>query len=196
MTPFYRATQIFLKIVFRAKWRIDVRGTEHVPHAGAAIVVANHTNNLDPPVLGTYCWHRQIRWMAKRELFEQRYLGRLITWLGSFPVDRGHADRKAIRTALELLQQGHVIGLFPEGTRGSGPFMQPWQPGFAMIAAKACVPVVPAALLIQDGVVKIRFGPAVAVQPSKGREHLIKIQETCYGAVDALLRQMVNDGRV
>ena len=181
-----------------------VEGQHHVPSQGGCLIVANHTSWLDPPVLGCCLRHRQIHFMAKQELFERPYLGALIRQLGAFPVERGQADRKSLRTALQLLSSGRVVCLFPEGTRGDGPEMEPWHVGMAMLAHHAGVQVIPAALLrtrhlLEDRQLRrprqpmwIRFGPAIATQgiegPSKAR--LGEIQRRCYEGVEALLEEM------
>jgi 1-acyl-sn-glycerol-3-phosphate acyltransferase len=181
-----------------------VEGLENVPQHGGCLIVSNHCSWLDPPVLGCSLGHRQIHFMAKRELFERPYLGRVIRWLGAFPVDRGHADRKSLRRALDLLAAGRLVCLFPEGTRGNGQTMEPWHVGMAMLAHHAQVDVIPAALvhtrnLLEDRAMRgprqpmwVRFGPPIQTRgiggPSKAR--LAEIQERCFQGVEALLREM------
>ncbi|MBT9583972.1 1-acyl-sn-glycerol-3-phosphate acyltransferase [bacterium] len=203
-TPFYRLAQNLLKLGFSTLQGMRVEGLEHVPAEGGCLIVSNHTSWLDPPVLGCSLTHRQIHFMAKRELFERPYLGKVIRWLGAFPVERGQADRKSLRMALNLLTSGRVVCLFPEGTRGDGQKMEPWHVGMAMLAHNAQVDVIPAALvrtrnLLEDRQLhlprqpmRVRFGPAISTQaisgPSKAR--LAEIQERCYQGVEALLVEM------
>lgn len=203
-TPFYRLAQLLLRLGFSTLQGIRVEGLEHVPARGGCLIVSNHTSWLDPPVLGCSLPHRQIHFMAKRELFERPYLGKVIQWLGAFPVERGQADRKSLRMALDLLSAGRVVCLFPEGTRSESHKMEPWHVGMAMLAHHAQVDVIPAALvrtrnLLEDRQLHlprqpmwVRFGPAISTQgisgPSKAR--LAEIQERCYQGVEALLVEM------
>ena len=130
--------------VFRVGWRWKVKGLENFPMQGPVIVVSNHVSLADPIALGA-ALPRPIFFMAKEELFQYPVLGNICERLGAFPVRRGQADRNAIRRALELLEEGNVLGLFPEGSRSkTGELLKP-QPGVAMIALKARVPVVPVA---------------------------------------------------
>ena len=139
--PFLR---IFFRGVFRVGWRWKVKGLENFPMQGPVIVVSNHVSLADPIALGA-ALPRQIFFMAKEELFQYPVLGNIFERLGAFPVRRGQADRNAIRRALEVLEEGNVLGLFPEGSRSkTGELLKP-QPGVAMIALKARVPVVPVA---------------------------------------------------
>ena len=85
--------------------------------------------------------------MAKLELFKVPVLGFLITRVGAFPVKRGTADRTALRTAIELLQGGEIVAMFPEGTRSLDGRLKHPEPGVGMIALRAKVPVIPVALI-------------------------------------------------
>jgi 1-acyl-sn-glycerol-3-phosphate acyltransferase len=133
------------KAVLCTYFRQRVEGKENVPRSGPFVVAANHVSYLDPPVLGVAC-PRPIQFMAKAELFQIPILGFLIRELGAFPVHRGAADRHAIRRALHILEDGGVLGVFPEGTRSrQGRVLNP-QGGAALIALKAGVPVLPAGI--------------------------------------------------
>lgn len=135
--------RLILQTVFR--WR--VRGLENLPAAGGLIIASNHISNFDPPLIGCALpLTRRIHFMAKIELFKNPLFGRIIFALGAFPVRRGLADRTAIRTALALLESGEVVGIFPEGTRSKSGTLGRAEPGMGMIAVKAGVPVVPAAI--------------------------------------------------
>ncbi len=140
----------FLFCVFR-RW--EVRGLENFPVAGPVVVAANHVSYLDPIVLGC-ALPRQVFFMAKKELFRYPLLGPLLRRLGAFPVDRERADRQAVRKALEILKEGRVLGIFPEGRRSrTGEILPPYA-GAAYFAARAGVPVCPVAL---EGTTKL-FG--------------------------------------
>ena len=142
----YKFAVFICKNVLRLIYRVKVEGNNSIDQVKGCIVYANHTFYLDPVVMGSFI-KRPLRFMAKAELFKTRLLGNLIKRLGAFPVRRGEADLGAVKTALRLLKNGEVLGMFPEGTRNkSGTFMGA-EPGLSMIATKAKVPVIPVAIL-------------------------------------------------
>lgn len=204
-SAFYRVAQAVLRFSFGVLQGLQVEGLENVPGQGACLIVSNHCSWLDPPVLGCSLAHRQLHFMAKKELFERPGLGRVIRALGAFPVERGQADRKSLRLALDLLSQGRIVCLFPEGTRGTGGPMGAWHVGVAMLAQHAGVPIVPAALtgtrnLLEDRGLKpsrtpirVRFGPELRFTSLTGtsRQRLHKIQESSFAGVQQLLDGML-----
>jgi 1-acyl-sn-glycerol-3-phosphate acyltransferase len=122
-----------------------VYGTENVPKTGPLIVACNHVSYFDPPVLGTAC-PRRIQYMAKEQLFRIAVLGPLIRAVGAYPVDREGSATAAIKRSVDVLRQGGVIGIFPEGTRnltGSAEV----RGGVALLASLGKAPVVPARLV-------------------------------------------------
>ena len=129
-------------LIFR--WRVE--GVENIPQTGGVLLVANHASYLDPPLLGSAA-SRPVHFMAKAELFKFPVLSWALPRVKAFPVRRGAADRTAIRTAIELLRQGEVVGIFPEGTRTPTGELLPPQRGAGLIALRAGVPVVPVALV-------------------------------------------------
>lgn len=144
---FLRVVGTLVLIVWR-RWKVI--GTENIPETGGVVVVSNHASNLDPVILGC-ALTRQVHFMAKVELFKFRLMAVFLRCMGSFPVNREKSDRNAIRTALELLQAGKIIGIFPEGTRNkSGELIKP-HIGAAMLAIKADVPILPVAISGNEG---------------------------------------------
>ncbi|HWR38051.1 MAG TPA: lysophospholipid acyltransferase family protein [Patescibacteria group bacterium] len=183
----------FIRLVFRLK----VTGSENIPLQGGAIVAANHISLWDPPVVGA-ALARRVSFMAKEELFNQPLLGWTILRLGAFPVRRNTADRNAIRTALGRLADGHLVGLFPEGTRSKTGELGSPEPGIALIAAKAGVPIIPAAVIGTDQVLcngtllpqfEVRFGPPLYLVPGKtDKETLDDISNNIMHQIGQLLR--------
>jgi 1-acyl-sn-glycerol-3-phosphate acyltransferase len=119
-------------------------GAENIPEKGPAIVASNHASMTDPPLVPS-CIDRPIYVMAKEELFKIPFVGTVLRKVRSFPVKRGTADRNALRTAIKLLEQGHLVLIFPEGERGpGGDILLPAQRGLSMIASKSKAPIIPA----------------------------------------------------
>jgi 1-acyl-sn-glycerol-3-phosphate acyltransferase len=131
--------------VLRWLLRIQVTGVEHVPPTGPVILAANHRSFWDIPV-HVIASPRPIAFMAKQEL----YKGPVTRWmwrsLGGFPVRRETADIRAIDTALALLEQGDVVGVYPEGTRSRTGEMLPFLKGAAWLALRTGAPIVPCGL--------------------------------------------------
>lgn len=130
---------------FRFMGGLESIGQENIPRTGGVILCPNHVSHLDPPAVGGGI-RRQVHFMAKEELFKVPVLGYCIARFGSFPVRRGTADRRAIRRAIELLEEGKVVCLFPEGTRSLDGKLQDAESGIGLIALKSGVPVVPVAV--------------------------------------------------
>jgi 1-acyl-sn-glycerol-3-phosphate acyltransferase len=146
-----------LKVVFRHR----AVGVDNLPRDGGYVLAANHFSNLDPWPLGLPLFPRRyLRFMAKSELFWFP-LGVIIRAGGAFPVRRGQRDEEAIAKAVELCREGHVVVMFPEGTRrlkGLRKKHDPhWHSGAARIAREAGVPLVPAGIAGTDRVA--RLGP-------------------------------------
>jgi len=138
----YACAKAICRAALRLFYRWRVEGADRVPSKGPVILCCNHVSWLDPINLGCAVGPR-VYFMAKEELFRIPVFGGLLRALGAFPVARGKADRRAIRRALELLEEGKVLGLFPEGTRSRTGRLGKAQPGAAMIALKSGTPIVP-----------------------------------------------------
>jgi 1-acyl-sn-glycerol-3-phosphate acyltransferase len=147
----------FVRFVFR----LEVRGRECLPPHGAFVLAANHLSNLDPWPLAMPLFPRRfLRFMAKAELFWFP-LGVVVRAGGGFRVRRGERDQEAIETAVRLCREGHVVVMFPEGTRRAKGIRKKhearWRSGAARIALEAGVPLVPAAIAGTDRLA--RLGP-------------------------------------
>jgi glycerol-3-phosphate dehydrogenase (NAD(P)+) len=119
----YWSARALLVPFFGVYFRLERIGAEHLPRSGPLLLAANHRSFLDPFVIGTLV-RRPVYYMAKRELFEHRWLAWLLNSLGAFPVDRGAGDQDAMAAAREILRRGDCVVIFPEGTR-----MRPGPPG-------------------------------------------------------------------
>jgi len=131
----------------RVGFRLRVGGVENIPTEGPTLFVANHISMWDPPMIGyALASRRRVYFMAKSELFRVPVLGWAIRRLGAFPVERGGADRSAIRTARAVLARGDALLMFPEGTRNVDGHIQPAWPGAGALGLADDVRVVPVAI--------------------------------------------------
>lgn len=154
-------------------FRLTVEGEEYLPERGGFILAANHASLLDP-ILIALVLRRPVHFLAKQELFRLPLFGWLLRRVHAIPLDRGRPDRAALRTAVERLKQGNVIGIFPEGTRSDDGQLQALRGGAALIALQAQVPIVPAVVegswrvwprgrwWPRRGAIRVRFGAAVS----------------------------------
>jgi 1-acyl-sn-glycerol-3-phosphate acyltransferase len=117
-------------------------GYERVPATGGGVVAANHLSAIDPPLVGALS-PRTIYYMAKAELLAMPLVGDVLMWTGAFPVRRGEGDREALRQAREIARDGHMVGVFVEGTRQKFGYPGQVLPGGMMIAVQEGVPIVP-----------------------------------------------------
>jgi 1-acyl-sn-glycerol-3-phosphate acyltransferase len=134
---------VILGPALRLYYQLDVSGSDRVPEGGPVVLASNHDSLLDIPALALAS-PRRVWFMAKRELFR----GGFGTWffhaLGGFPVDRVGPDVAAMQAALRVLEEGRVLGMYPEGTR-SRDFL-PFLPGAAWAALSVGAPLVPVAI--------------------------------------------------
>lgn len=143
---FYKFAKTVVGLIFRLLFKIKVIGKENIPKNGPVIICSNHISNFDPPVVGITST-RDIHFMAKEELFEKPWLGKLLTNLGAFPVKRGMRDRNALRNGLKLLEEGNTLGLFPEGTRSKNGEVKKGLAGAGFFAMRSDATVIPCAII-------------------------------------------------
>ncbi len=150
----------FLVWLFRGISRllgVKISGRENIPAEGAVVVIANHRCWIDIILMALAAAPRRVHFMAKSEYGNIKLLNWLIYHLGSFTVERGESDIKAIKTALGYLKQGEVVGIFPEGTRNrTDEPLLPFKEGAFMIAARGKAQVVPMAFF--DAKRYLKFG--------------------------------------
>lgn len=139
--------RFILNMIFYGLLRLRVVGAENIPAERAVIMASNHKSYWDPPLVGIACRHRLVHFMAKSELFKNPVFGGAIRWCGAFPVHRGRVDRQSIKTALTLLRQGEVLGIFPEGTRIRREGLGKFHSGVASLAFLTGTPILPVAVL-------------------------------------------------
>ena len=139
---FYSVVKVIIAFIFRIIFRIKVEGEENIPPEGRLVVCSNHFSNWDPLVIAAF-FKRKISWMGKKELFEGKILKYPLSWLGVFPVDRHETDITAVKTALKILKDERVLGIFPEGTRVKEYNPDNAKSGVALLALRSKAPVLP-----------------------------------------------------
>ena len=152
--------------------RYDVVGREHVPRSGGVIVVSNHVNNADPPMIQR-ALPRYLVFMTKKEMIRAPVIGFLVKAWGAFPVRRGEADLSALRAACQIVQSDEMLMMFPEGTRSRTGQLGEGHPGTAMIARRTGAPILPIAITGTEGIA----WPGVFFKPRSIRHIRVVIGE-------------------
>lgn len=197
--PFYWACVYLLRGILWVVGRWEVQGREHIPPEGALIIVSNHLNNADPPILSAGIARRRVRFMAKIELFKMP-LGLFIRGFGAFPVRRFDADVGALLAAERLLKHGEPLGMFPEGTRSRTGSMGPPHPGTALIAYRSGAIVLPCAMtgterlrnplvVLRKPRITVTIGEPIPVERVKRptEQQVSDLTERIYKSINALL---------
>lgn len=178
----------FANICFRLFYKIDIKGLENIPKEGGIILCSNHIHALDSVLYVTRI-KRMLYAMAKEELFNTKFKNWFMRAMGVFPVKRDSvASEEAINTAVEHLNDGDLLAIFPEGTRnGLAKGIKP-KKGVALIALRAKVPILPMAMLGSFkpfSKIKIRLGKPMDFSeyyPKEGERinprHLVTITNT------------------
>ena len=190
------------RLFTRVFHRLDVLAPSRLPDSGAAIIICNHTSGLDPHLIQS-ANRRLITWMMAREYYEIRGINILLRELGVIPVTRSGRDMAAMRAAMRALENGQLLGVFPEGKIETSRDLLPFQTGVALMAMKTGVPVFPAYLdgdqrdtsmlgaFFRPHRARIIFGDEVCFDRSDAsREHLEAATLAMRSAVDRLREEM------
>jgi len=188
---FYAIVTFCLRIIFKLLFRYRLSGEENIPDRGTFIICANHTSWFDPPLVGSVCKYKHIHFMAKEELFEIFVFGWLLKKLGAFPVKRNSADRRALKKGLQLLAEGKILGLFPEGTRIKGKELGEPFHGAALIVLLSGKPVLPVAVKWPGSLfspVRVSFGKLLYFEKEKiKKDNLEKVSAKVMEEISLLL---------
>ena len=139
---FYQVLRVLVLGICRTYCRMTVTGRENIPKTGAFVLAPVHRSYIDTP-FASACTRRRLRFMGKDTLWKRQPFNWMLSALGGFPVTRGAADREAVTRAIQVLQSGEPLVLFPEGERKSGKTVHPLMDGAAYVACKAGVPIIP-----------------------------------------------------
>jgi len=162
-----------LRSVARAIVRLRIEGDlSALPRTGPLIVAGNHASSADPVLIGAFLngiLGRPLNWLGKRELVEYPLTGWAFRRAGIHPVDRDAADLEAFRTAMRILEAGHVLAVFPEGTRSRDGALQQVREGVGMLALRSGAAVLPVAVIDSD-----RMWPRGHLLPRWGRRVTVR----------------------
>lgn len=138
----YRFTACCLRLFFRTCYRLELVGLERIPRDRGLILASNHQSNLDPPLIGAF-FPRETGFVAKKQLFQNPFLRRLMQHFNAIPLDRSGVDLKAIRAIRQRLSQGLDLVVFPEGTRSKDGKLGQARAGLGLIVSAAEADVLP-----------------------------------------------------
>ena len=170
MNAFYTICKGIATPLFKLLYPYRVVNKNSLPPTGKFILCSNHISMVDPIFLGL-TQKRRLHFMAKEELFRNKFFSAVIRKLGAFPVSRGSGDTKAMENAFHILAQGSVLGIFPEGTRSKdGKLLRP-KPGIAIFAHQGQAPILPVAIVAKNGNVRLFHKTAIVygspIQPEE-----------------------------
>ena len=182
----------FQKLVLIITRGLKVYGRENVPEKGAFLFIANHLSNNDPFLIAAGT-KRHLAYMAKDKLFENPFLRFWLTRLGVFPINREGDPRQVLNQTVEILKSGKPTTMFPEGTRNKeDETLQEFKKGAALVAIRAGVPVVPAAILgtnRKKGRIAVLFGKPMT-PPEYSKENIARFNEEMAARVAELIDEL------
>ncbi len=159
----YKFLRGLLSPIFRLIFRIKFINPHNLPETGSYIIASNHISAIDPIIIAVGQKHRAIHFMAKAELFGNKFCNWFFKSIGCFPVERGKTDVSSVKHFEQVVQDGHVMGIFIEGTRSkTGDFLKP-KSGAALIAYDTKTPVVPVCVTKVNKNMVCHFGEPISL---------------------------------
>lgn len=158
--------KIFYMIRFKLVYKLEVHGLENVPKDNEYIICPNHLSTLDPPLM-VAVFPRNVAFMAKKELFDIKFLRWWIDWLGAFSVNRESLAPSTIKTVLNIKKSNWVFGIFPQGTRGVPGEIKGVTKGFAGLAKITKCAILPVGIIGTNEVKRLPFSGKIIVNIGK-----------------------------
>ncbi|MDH6671848.1 lysophospholipid acyltransferase family protein [Paenibacillus glucanolyticus] len=180
--------------LFAILYRFESVGVHNIPSEGGVLICSNHISIRDPISVGIHV-KRQVKFMAKAELFKIPVFGWLVRQLGAFPVKRGGVSKDSIKMALTILRSGEIMGIFPEGTRNSDATAA--KRGAASFALRSGATVIPAAIIGDYKLfrkVKIIYGAPVDLSQFEG-DKSPEALDAATGMIMAKIHEMRTSGK-
>ncbi|OMF73094.1 lysophospholipid acyltransferase family protein [Paenibacillus glucanolyticus] len=180
--------------LFAILYRFESVGVHNIPSEGGVLICSNHISIRDPISVGIHV-KRQVKFMAKAELFKIPVFGWLVRQLGAFPVKRGGVSKESIKMALTILRSGEIMGIFPEGTRNSDATAA--KRGAASFALRSGATVIPAAIIGDYKLfrkVKIIYGAPVDLSQFEG-DKSPEALDAATGMIMAKIHEMRASGK-
>lgn len=165
----YFTSRTLYRIALKFPIMASVKGREHFPKKGGFILASNHISYSDPPIVGS-CAPRVVHFLAKKELFNSAWFSYLLKSSNAHPLSRGTGDLATMRLAINIINQGDGIVLFPEGTRSRNGQLGKGKPGIGMMARRGNCPIIPCYAIGQQEFIKcltfrgkmyVHFGEAI-----------------------------------
>jgi 1-acyl-sn-glycerol-3-phosphate acyltransferase len=185
----WKSLQSLARILSTVLFDLKVDGLHHIPARGGAIIACNHQSFLDP-ILMNVRLRRPLSYIAKAELFENRFMNELLRSVGAFPVRQGSSDVGAVRESIQRLREGWLLNIYPEGARTEDGEIGHMERGIALIDRRAHVPVVPAVIVgtfeawplhrrfPRPWPVRIQFGPAMNLADQNAQQIVATVERT------------------
>lgn len=202
----WRSLQAVARVLTTLLFDLKVYGRQHVPPRGGVLIVSNHQGNLDPVVIAVQL-RRPLNYIAKSELFENGGAAWILRAVNAFPVRQGAGDVGAVKETIRRLQEGHLLNIYPEGSRTPDGEIAALQNGVALIIRRARVPVVPAVIVgsyeawpihrkvFQPWPVRVRYGPPMDLAGMQPEEIITTVDRTLREMFDHLRRECCSHSR-
>jgi 1-acyl-sn-glycerol-3-phosphate acyltransferase len=169
----YNFAKFLVFLYYSLFHRVKIKGRENIPKKGGVLLYANHPSTLDMVLIGAFC-SRPVHYMAKAELFKNPIIGFFLKKLGAFPVKRGKGDVGSVKNVFKLLEEGKVVGVFPEGTRTPKRDPNKRKAGAAMMALHSNAPILPVGVIYRKklfSTLEVVFGEPFKLEPRTKGEH-------------------------
>ena len=201
----YFISRIIYKVLLNILGKFEVSGEENLPKKGPFIIAANHVSYADPVVAGVLCRVAPVRFMAKKELFENPKFGWWFKACQCIPIERDSKSFKPLKEAIEKLKKGEIVGIFPEGTRSPDGELHDPGLGIGLLAVKSGAPIVPVFISgtekalpkgsskINPTKVKAKVGKPIAVNSNNSSKDKKKLYESISRSVMGSIAQLKNE---